>query len=386
MNIDAWYCDNFENKLSGRFITLDHISPLLDACKNRHELSVVGHSEKGQPIPMIKIGSGKQVVLGWSQMHGNESTTTKAIFDILKFVSQTDFFENEIKAFLKNYSLYLIPILNPDGAQLYTRENANNIDLNRDAQNLSQSESRCLRKVFDEIKPSLCLNLHDQRSIFGLADGNSATVSFLSPAADKKRSLTEARIVAMRHIVKMNHLLQDYILGQVGRYDDNFNPECVGDTFQKLGIPTILFEAGHYKHDYKREKTREFIFYALLGLFDLYDVKDGNINFEEYYNIPENEKNYNDFILRNVSLKGKDQPQDIAIQYVEVLNNDIIDFEPIIHEIGQLKNRFGHIEKNLKGGKILTDPQDNLTVGTNISKLFDKSNNSIKFSENNPLL
>lgn len=380
MKIDTWYRDNFESKLSGRYLTLEHIFPLLEDYKTSHQISVAGYSEEGLPIPLIKIGKGSKVVLGWSQMHGNESTVTKVLFDFLKFVSQKDYFQKEIKTFLNTYSLYIIPILNPDGAKLYTRENANQIDLNRDAQNLSQSESRCLRKVFDNLQPELCLNLHDQRSIYGFKDGNPATVSFLSPAADKDRTLTDARIVAMEHIVKMNSVLQSYLPLQVGRYDDSYNPDCVGDTFQKLGVPTILFEAGHYQQDYQREKTREFIFYSFLSLFDITSQESRDLNYKDYFNIPENQKNYKDFILRNVKLEGREQPISVAIQYVEILKKDTISFEAIVDEIGQLKDKFGYIEKNLNGAQILTNPQNNLTVGVNISEIYDKSNNSLIFS------
>ncbi|MGO3183727.1 MAG: M14 family metallopeptidase [Aequorivita sp.] len=386
MKIDTWYCDNFETKLSGRYITLEHISQLLEDYKTAHEVSVVGYSEQGLSIPLVKIGAGPKVILGWSQMHGNESTTTKALFDFLKFVSQKDFFQKEIKNFLNNYTLYLLPILNPDGAKLYTRENANQVDLNRDAQNLSQSESRCLRKVFDDLKPQLCLNLHDQRSIFGFANGKPATVSFLSPAADKKRSITEARKEAMQYIVKINRVLQSYIPGQVGRYDDSFNPDCIGDTFQKLGVPTILFEAGHYKQDYQREKTREFIFYSLLSLFDIFSEEKGDIDYKDYFDIPENQKNYNDFIIRNVNLEDRAKPVSIAIQYVEKLEKGKIIFVPVIDKIGALKGKLGHVSKNANGAKILTNPKDNLTVGVKISKIFDKSDNSVIFSENKLLL
>ena len=168
MNIEAWYSNNFESKISGRYITLDHIKPLLKKYKNNFEISNIGISELGKDIPMITIGNGTKKVLAWSQMHGNESTTTKAIFDFLKFISQKDDFKDDIRDFYKNYTLYVIPILNPDGANLYTRNNANGVDLNRDAQKLSQKESVSLMDVFHQLKPDLCLNLHGQRTIFGL--------------------------------------------------------------------------------------------------------------------------------------------------------------------------------------------------------------------------
>lgn len=267
-------------------------------------------------------------------------------------------------------------MLNPDGAQNYTRENANNVDLNRDAQNLSQIESQCLRNVFNEIKPSLCLNMHDQRSIYGLKTGKPATISFLSPAADAERTITESRKIAMLQIVKMTEFLQKYIPGQVGRYDDSFNAACVGDTFQKAGVPTILFEAGHCGQDYQREKTREYIFYSLLSLFNIFEEKFGQIQYKKYFEIPENLKNYNDFILRNVILPDEKKAVSIAIQYAETLKNQKIDFVPIIDEIGELNDKVGHKEVNVNNGEILTNPQENLTVGQVVSKIHAKNDNS----------
>ena len=180
----------------------------------------------------------------------------------------------------------------------------------------------------------------------------------------------------MQHIAKMAKMLEKYIHGQVGRYDDSFNEACVGDTFQKKGVPTILFEAGHYEQDYQREKTREYIFYSLLSLFDIIEENSGEIKFEEYFEIPENLKNYNDFILRNVILPNESKIVSIAIQYVEELNNGKIDFIPSIEEIGNLDHKVGHKEENAKGATILTNSQENLTVGQHISKIFDKSDNS----------
>ena len=79
----------------------------------------------------------------------------------------------------------IIPILNPDGARLYTRENFNKIDLNRDAKENSQLESKLLNSYFEKIKPNYCFNLHDQRTIYGSEkDVNPSGLSFLRHAYD----------------------------------------------------------------------------------------------------------------------------------------------------------------------------------------------------------
>src|SRR5690554_1359143 len=138
MKIINWYEAHFEKQLFGRYITLDTIRPVLESLDASIDVSIAGYSENEREIPLLKIGTGDKKVLAWSQMHGNESTTTKALFDLLTFFSVASDYKNQVEEFLASHTLYILPILNPDGAFLYTRNNANDVDLNRDFQQLSQ--------------------------------------------------------------------------------------------------------------------------------------------------------------------------------------------------------------------------------------------------------
>jgi hypothetical protein len=382
--VKTWYSNNFEARLQGRYITLEHIQNILNSYTYNFEISSIGESEMGKRIFQVKIGNGTKKILAWSHMHGNESTTTKAIFDIFKFFSKKDLFKADINTFLKNYTLYVIPMLNPDGAALYTRENANGVDLNRDAQDLSQSESRVLHKIFRLLKPDLCLNLHDQRSIFGLKTGKPAKISFLSPASDPGRNVTSARMIAMRHIAEMNRVLQELIPGMVGRYDDTYNPNCVGDAFQKAGTPTILFEAGHSEMDYNREGSREMIFYSLLTLFGIIRVKD--VSHDDYFLIPENIKNYRDILLRNVNIENHKSPCSLAIQFEEQMLDDAVRLVPKLDAIGDLEHLFGHREVEVKGAEILLNSQKNLDIGEIVSIISSKNDKSLVYFDRNSLM
>ena len=215
-----------------------------------------GISEKGLPIPLYHIGEGEKRILLWSQMHGNESTTTRALLDLFKL------FEKEGYPF-SNCQLYIIPMLNPDGATQYTRVNGNGVDLNRDAIALSQKESQFLRDTYERVRPDFCFNLHDQRTIFGVGD-KPATVSFLAPAVDEHRNVTKVRELAACIITEMNNNLQLSINGFIGRFDDNFNPNCTGDQYSLLGTPTILIESGFYPRDYQREQTRKYVVFETI--------------------------------------------------------------------------------------------------------------------------
>lgn len=356
--LELLYKSNKESKLFGRYITLQSIHPLLKKLPSKFKVNPIGKSVKGESIFSVTFGNGPKRILMWSQMHGNESTTTKAIFDMFNCFFNTD---KQLNYILNSCTICVVPILNPDGANVYTRINANKVDLNRDAQDLSQPESKVLLELFNTFKPDFCYNLHGQRTIFSAGKVNrSATVSFLSPAEDQVRTVTKTRKIAMELIVEMTNLLQHWIPQQIGRYDDGFNINCVGDTFQNKGVPTVLFEAGHYHDDYEREKTREFIFYALM--YSLQCVSDFNLvgdNYKPYFNIPENDKLFNDIIIRNGKVKG--DIVDIAIQFKEKLIGRQLEFIPKVEKISKNIKNFAHNTINANGNRVLDGEKNELS-------------------------
>ncbi|TDW51414.1 zinc carboxypeptidase [Flavobacterium sp. 270] len=350
MNLEELFNQYKEQSISGRYLTLKEIEPLLEKLNTNNQVKVIGHSVLEQPIYSYEIGTGETRVYLWSQMHGNESTTTKALFDFINVLNSGS--EYAVKM-LNTFTFYCIPILNPDGAKLYTRANANEIDLNRDSQDLTQPESKVLRKVFEDFKPHFCFNLHDQRTIFGAGDtGKPATVSFLAPSFNEERDINENRLKAINLIAGLNDVLQQYIPGQVGRFDDSFNINCIGDTFQYLGVPTILFEGGHFPGDYDREITRKLLFFSLISSFKLIsenDLVDNRIN--DYLNISQNKVVFYDFMYKNVKINydGIEIITNFVAQYKEELIENKIHFNAYIVEVGELENYFGHYVYDAEG-------------------------------------
>lgn len=345
MDFEALFNKNKEDSLQGRYIINEDIIPILQRYNLSNNLSVVGNSVLGKPIYEYHFGEGKTKILMWSQMHGNESTTTKAVMDLISFLNSN---EEICKLFNERFSLKIIPILNPDGAQLYTRTNANDVDLNRDSQNLTQPESKILREIFDQFSPDLCLNLHDQRTIFGVGKtGKPATVSFLSPSFDTTRKFNSTRKKAIAIINSINDVLQQVIPGQVGRFDDSFNENCIGDQFTMLGTPTILFEAGHFQGDYNREETRKLIFISLLEtLVFVYenDIVEGNV--QRYESIEENNVIFFDIIFKNIKINygNSEKITNFAVQFTEILSDNRIVFDAFIVKIDELDEFYGHLE------------------------------------------
>ncbi|MGB7395578.1 MAG: M14 family zinc carboxypeptidase [Pricia sp.] len=373
------YLSSKENSVQGRYVIQEQIEEFLKKKASRFEVRTEGASVQNRSIKSITFGKGDKKILMWSQMHGNESTTTKAVLDLINYLDlelefepaeQTDLDRQkgsgtgkilipqlgaskskdlislEATTVLENCRITIIPMLNPDGAAAYTRVNANEVDLNRDAADRTQPESVILREVFNRFQPDFCFNLHDQRTIFNVGDtAKPATVSFLAPAYDAERSVSPSRLESMQLIAAMNHQLQTKISGQVGRYDDAFNPNCVGDAFQMTDTPTVLFEAGHHPEDYQRERTREYIFYALTtALQAIGENAHFRFNESDYLQIPENQKRFLDVIIENAHVLNPtlEIGTAIGVLYKEVLDNDRILFNPKIEKTGDLKGYFGH--------------------------------------------
>jgi hypothetical protein len=295
----------------------------------------IGQSVLKRSIYGLKIGSGKIKILVWSQMHGNESSSTRAICELLN--------SDDLYQVIENIELYIIPILNPDGADAWTRVNANNVDLNRDAVLLSQPESILLRKVFDDFKPDYCFNLHGQRSIYGSNDGRiPAQLSFLAPAGDKMKLVKSARLQSMGVINNIYRELGKEVSGMIGRYTDDFNINCVGDFMMSKDVPTILFEAGHSGHDYSRHQVSLLLVKALKIAVSA--VRNASFDQQsiaaDYSSIPKMSATYADILIKNY--KSASGNQSLCIQYHEQIKEGCLYFVPILIGINRKDVLNGH--------------------------------------------
>src|SRR5690606_19576871 len=146
---DAMYPLYKEAALYHRRFKHADIDSLVRIHQDRSVLDVrqIGKSVQGRAIYELEYGQGDKKVMLWSQMHGDEPTATMALFDLFNFLEGKDDDYQSIRDLLREkLTLHFIPMLNPDGAELYTRRNAQHIDLNRDAQATQTVEGALLRK------------------------------------------------------------------------------------------------------------------------------------------------------------------------------------------------------------------------------------------------
>ncbi len=171
-----------EKSLENRRFKHSDIVPLIEQLQNKNIFKVdkVGKSIEGRDIYLISLGTGKTKVFLWSQMHGDEPTATAALFDIFNLFLDDNAYPELKKFLLSNLSIYIIPMVNPDGAEVFQRRNIVEIDLNRDVVRQQTPEAQILKNVFDSLKADFGFNLHDQGRDYSAGNSfNPASISFL---------------------------------------------------------------------------------------------------------------------------------------------------------------------------------------------------------------
>lgn len=338
------------------------IVPLLDSLNGKGPLAVsqVGESLEKRAIYQVTAGTGPAKVLLWSQMHGNEATATMALFDLFNFLkAENDGFDSLRQAILTGTTLYAVPMLNPDGAERFQRRTATDIDMNRDALRLQTPEGRLLKNLQQTLKPLVGFNLHDQSPLYSVGNtGKQAVVSFLATAYDPARNINDVRQRSMQLIVGMNRVLQQFVPGQVARYDDEFEARAFGDNIQKWGTTLILIESGGHAGDAEKMTIRRLNFVAILtALTALTDGSYKQERIDEYQAIPENSRALFDVLIRNATVMRNGSPVTIDIginrQEINTDSSRTFRYKSIIEDIGDLST-FGGLEEIDATGLTLT--------------------------------
>lgn len=141
----------------------------VDKQSKRISISEIGRTVEKRPLHLVRIGhpaprtpaqARKQpVVLFVCSQHGNEPAGREACLQLLRDLAFTS--NKTLVDQLKKTTVLVIPSANPDGLAANTRENANNVDINRDHLNLVTPEARAIAAVARDWKPEVVMDLHE---------------------------------------------------------------------------------------------------------------------------------------------------------------------------------------------------------------------------------
>ena len=289
----------------------------------------VGRSIANREIYEMEFGIGATRVFLWSQMHGDEPTATSALIDIFAYLRRN---RNEawVKRIASEMTLRAVPMLNPDGVEIYQRRNLQGIDINRDARRLATPEGKLLKRLRDEWSPHIGFNLHNQNPRTAVGDTREqATISLLAVPFDERNSDNPGRIRNKRLCAVMIEALAPFLAGHIGRYDDTFNPRAFGDAISQAGTPVILIETGALKGKTESELVG-FNFVAILSA--LRALADGSVERADpkiYETLPYNTVgSIFNLVVRNATIINRNQGDSSRIPEFAgdlALNNTIED-------------------------------------------------------------
>lgn len=140
----------------------------LDSNSDVLTMTIIGQSVENRDIPALffsldpAFGSQrgkKPVVLIYCQQHGNEPSGKEGALVTARRLA------NDGQAILQKLDLILVPQVNPDGAEMGQRKNANDMDLNRNHVILSEPESFALHRLFLRWLPEVTLDVHEYNAI-----------------------------------------------------------------------------------------------------------------------------------------------------------------------------------------------------------------------------
>jgi len=263
----------------------------------------IGRSLQGRPIRSVTFGAGPTTVLLWSQMHGDEATATMALADIFRFLAEAT--NDPLRERLRErLTVVFVPMLNPDGAELFQRENAAGVDINRDARQLATPEARTLKSLRDRIRPDFGFNLHDQGArVLAGPRGRQVAIALLAPPFSNEREYNEVRSRARLVAAVIARTLGGEIPGRIARYDDTFNPRAFGDLMQQWGTSTVLIESGALPDDPEKQRLRTLNVAGLLAALDAIATGGyANADPDAYESLPGNRGGASDVLIHGGQL------------------------------------------------------------------------------------
>ena len=106
-------------------------------------VSIAGEGTRGRPVYLVHVGRGGAApaarrVLFYAQQHGDEVAGKDALLYLIRDLARDP---SRLPA---EAELWILPLMNPDGAVAGTRESGAGVDLNRDHIGIEQPETRAL--------------------------------------------------------------------------------------------------------------------------------------------------------------------------------------------------------------------------------------------------
>jgi hypothetical protein len=274
-------------------------------------LSHIGLSDEGRVLHTLRFGKGDRRVMVWARQHGDEADCTAALCMALsELILYSE--EPQYARILSRLELGVLPMVNPDGVARFQRRNAQGIDLNRDAVALTSQEAQALMQIKESLNPEFCFNLHDMNPRKSTPGGDLVALAFQAGPFEKRDIDNETRLKAKKLCGLMAELAREHAPKGIARYTADYMHRAFGDSMMRMGVASILIEAGGWHEEQGGDDfvRRLFALCLLRGLYAVAEGEDQPASGELYDSIPfDSGKFFTDLILEKCHvLNGTGRP------------------------------------------------------------------------------
>ncbi len=203
----------------------------------------IGQTQQGRDIIVEQWGDGENRILLVGCIHGTEDIG-------VRLINQTMFYLNKHPEWLDGKTVYMLPLLNSDGAVMGIRGNRENIDINRQfpTQNfgrgwfhgekpLQSIEAEVLMSFILKVQPDRILVLHQP------LDG----IDFDGPAKELAQHLSDKTNIRIHRLGGRSGSMGTFFGRELGgsvvtlEIPESYNSASAQELWQKYGVFMELF-------------------------------------------------------------------------------------------------------------------------------------------------
>jgi len=121
-------------------------------------VTVEGTSTLGRDVVLVRLGGEARArwnILFYAQQHGDEISGKDALLYLIRDIAANP---RQLPA---DTAVWIMPMMNPDGAEAGTRVNGAKADINRDHMTLLQPETQALHRVVQRVRPEVAVDCHE---------------------------------------------------------------------------------------------------------------------------------------------------------------------------------------------------------------------------------
>lgn len=247
----------------------------LSSFKSWMQVQRIGCSFEDRPIYGFRWGSGAKKILICATINGTDIKSLAGVLSTMRLLegNETDVVSyGTLIKWKANYTLYFIPVLNPDGLSNAYSENAMGINIYNDARSQITPESQILEATLKSYKPDFIIGLKSvsNTQIIDISTHHKKLLFLDIPTAQNcELKLSEEKTVPNKKVLStISSQVTEKLTSCVGILNSRYSTHEFGSYFQKNGIPTLIISPLDEQQDVEEYKVVNLVEKSLIYMLN----------------------------------------------------------------------------------------------------------------------